>query len=264
LVAFFGQSRKALLGALSFSSGTNYADPPLFPEYKITGDKGKLMSREDEHIIKLQSNAAIYNLLAQAFNYPDTDLLDSLCRGGFTTILHDALTSLNLAGSLATELTDLKKMYVGPDKVKEALLLEMEKDYTHMFFSSKPRLVYLFESVYKEGKLLQDSTFEIARLYYDAGLNLVDDFKLPPDHIAVEFEFMAYLYFNEVEAINKNHQENAKYAQKLQKEVMEKHLSAFGGTLARKVSENARTVFYQSISRIIIPFLVGNNPKVFS
>ena len=133
-----------------------------------------------------------------------------------------------------------------------------------MFFSSKPRLVYLFESVYKEGKLLQDSTFEIARLYYDAGLNLVDDFKLPPDHIAVEFEFMAYLYFNEIEAINKNHHENAKYAQKLQKEVMEKHLGAFGGTLARKVAEHARTVFYQCIARIIIPLLAGNNPRASS
>jgi TorA maturation chaperone TorD len=131
----------------------------------------------------------------------------------------------------------------------------MERDYTHMFFSSKPRLVYLFESVYNEGKLLQDSTFQIARLYYDAGIKLIDDFKLPPDHIAVEFEFMAYLYFKEIEAINKNHHENVEYSQKLQKEVMEKHLVAFGGTLARKVAEHAKTVFYKSMARIIIPLL---------
>ena len=222
------------------------------------------MSENANRIIRLQSGAALFNLLAQAFNYPDTDLIESLCKGDFTKILRDALGHLNLAGSLVSELTDLEKTYSGSDKVKETLLLKLEKDYTHMFFSSKPRLVYLFESVYKEGKLLQDSTFEIARLYYDAGLNLVDDFKLPPDHIAVEFEFMAYLYFNEIEAINKNHHENVKYAQKLQKEVMEKHLGAFGGTLARKVSEHARTVFYQCIARIITPLLAGNNPRASS
>lgn len=218
------------------------------------------MSKEDQHIIKLQSYAAIFNLLAQAFNYPDADLIESLCGGDFTPTLRQALERLNLAGSLDSELTDLEKTYSGSDKEKDTLLLEMEKDYTHMFFSSKPRLVYLFESVYKEGKLLQDSTFEIARLYYDAGLNLVDDFKLPPDHIAVEFEFMAYLYFNEIEAINKSHQENVTYAQKLQKEVMEKHLAAFGGTLAGKVAEHARTVFYQCMAGIVLRLLAGNNP----
>jgi putative dimethyl sulfoxide reductase chaperone len=213
------------------------------------------MDKEDSHIIKLQSNAAIFNLLAQVFNYPDTDLIEGLYRGDFTTILRDALGHLNLAGLLATELKDLDEIYIGPAKEKETLLLEMEKDYTHMFFSSKPRLVYLFESVYKEGKLLQDSTFEIARLYYDAGLNLVDDFKLPPDHIAVEFEFMSYLYFNEIEAIKKANRQNEDFARKLQKDVLEKHLVTFGQAVAEKVMLHAGTTFYKSMAKVAILML---------
>jgi len=208
------------------------------------------MDKQDQHISKLQSNAAIFNLLAQAFNYPDTDLIESLCGGDFITILHDAVGHLNLKGSLTAEFTDLEKPYVSPAQVKEALLLEMEKDYTRMFFSSKPRLVYLFESVHKEGKLLQDSTFEIARLYYDAGLNLVDDFKLPPDHIAVEFEFMAYLYFNEIEAVKQGNRENEDYARKLQKDALEKHLITFGQAFAEKVTMHARTTFYKSMAKV--------------
>jgi TorA maturation chaperone TorD len=222
------------------------------------------MSEDNRRIIELTSKATLFNLFARALNYPDRELVESLQRGDFTMTLRNAIDKLSLAASLLGELTTLEKAYVGPDKETDTLLLEMERDYTNMFFSSKPRLVYLFESVYNEGKLLQDSTFQIARLYYDAGLKLIDDFKLPPDHIAVELEFMAYLYFNEIEAINKNHHENAKYAQKLQKEVMEKHLVAFGGALARNVAEHARTVFYQSMARIIIPLLVGNNPGTSS
>jgi TorA maturation chaperone TorD len=217
------------------------------------------MSKDNRRIIELTSKTTLFNLFARAFNYPDRELVESLQRGDFTDSLRNALDKLSLAASLAGELTALEKEYTSPEKETATLLLEMERDYTHMFFSSKPRLVYLFESVYNEGKLLQDSTFQIARLYYDAGIKLIDDFKLPPDHIAVEFEFMAYLYFNEIEAINKNHHENVEYSQKLQKEVMEKHLVAFGGTLARKVAEHARTVFYQYIARIIIPLLVDNN-----
>ena len=217
------------------------------------------MGKDTKHIIELTSKTTLFNLFAQAFNYPDGELVESLQKGAFTATLRNALDALELSTSLAGELTALERMYVGPDKKKDTLLVEMERDYTHMFFSSKPRLVYLFESVYNEGKLLQDSTFQIARLYYDAGIKLVDDFKLPPDHIAVELEFMAYLYFNEIEAIKKKNHENAKYAQNLRKEVLEKHLAAFGGTLARKVAEHAKTVFYQSVARIVIPLLGGNN-----
>ena len=213
------------------------------------------MSRDNRRIIELTSKTTLFNLFARAFNYPDRELVESLQRGDFTDSLRNALEQLSLGVSLKEELMALDKEYTGPEKETATLLLEMERDYTHMFFSSKPRLVYLFESVYNEGKLLQDSTFQIARLYYDAGIKLIDDFKLPPDHIAVELEFMSYLYFSEMEAINKNHHENVKYAQKLQKEVMEKHLAAFGGTLAQKVAEHARTVFYQSMARIFITLL---------
>lgn len=215
------------------------------------------MSENENRINRLQANAALFNLLAQAFNYPDTDLIESLCRGVFTNVMHDVAGDLNLAGSLAPELADLEKIYAGSDQAKETLLLELEKDYTHMFFSSKPRLVYLFESVYKEGKLLQDSTFEIARLYYEAGLNLVDDFKLPPDHIAVEFEFMAYLYFNEIEAVKNGNRENEDYAKKLQKDVLEKHLAAFGQAVAEKVMMHAGTKFYKCMAKVVTLILTG-------
>jgi len=217
------------------------------------------MSEGNKRIIELTSKTTLFNLFAQAFNYPDRELVESLQKGDFIAALRNALAQINLAASLDAELTALEKEYTSPDMQTDTLLLEMERDYTHMFFSSKPRLVYLFESVYNEGKLLQDSTFQIARLYYDAGIKLIDDFKLPPDHIAVEFEFMAYLYFNEIKAINENHVDNALYAQNLQNEVMEKHLIAFGSALAGKVAEFARTVFYQSMARIIIPFLTSSN-----
>jgi len=98
----------------------------------------------------------------------------------------------------------------------------------------KPRQVYLFESVYREGKLLQESTFQIARLYYDAGLKLSEDFKLPPDHIAVEFEFMAYLCFNEVNGSKTPITKLNPTPSNCQKKVLEEHLQAFGLFLSEK------------------------------
>ena len=103
---------------------------------------------------------------------------------------------------MANDLKTLEEEYAGREADRAALLVEIEKDYTRMCFASKPRLVYLFESVYREGKLYEESTFQIARLYYDAGLKVEEAFRLPPPTtIAVELEFMAFLAFKETEGI---------------------------------------------------------------
>lgn len=212
----------------------------------------------DDRLINLQARAALFNLMAQTFNYPDQMLVEKLVSGEFTATLNEWLGVLQPESAWTDRISVVEKKYTASGQNTADLLLELEKDYTRLFFSSKPRLVYLFESVYKEGKLLQESTFEIARLYYDAGLNLVDDFKLPPDHIAVEFEFMAYLYFNELAAVKKGNEENEALAQKLQKEVLEKHLTNFGRTFAEKVVAHAATDFYKLMATVAASIFAGD------
>jgi TorA maturation chaperone TorD len=124
-----------------------------------------------------------------------------------------------------------------------------------MCFVSKPRLVPLFESVYKEGKLYQDSTFEIARLYDDAGIKLGKEFKLPPDHITLELEFMSYLIYQELEAIKNGNKDNEEIALRLQKETMAKHLGQFGLDLADRLCQHAKTPFYQGMGDVLKDFL---------
>lgn len=208
------------------------------------------MTADNKQILDLEARATVFSLLAQAFNYPDRELIASLRKGEFPAVLRSAIGRFQNEPSVSKEVAAIEKEYCGSTQTDDAVLMDLEKDYTHMFFSSKPRLVYLFESVYNEGKLLQDSTFQIARLYYDAGLRPAEHFKLPPDHIAVEFEFMSYLYFNEIKAIETNNLKNADFARKLQDDVMNNHLASFGRTLAEKVVLHGRTVFYKKMGEI--------------
>ncbi|HOI74047.1 MAG TPA: molecular chaperone TorD family protein [Syntrophales bacterium] len=215
------------------------------------------MTTENKQILELEARAAIFSLLAQAFNYPDREIITSLRKGEFPAALLSAVGCLPNAASVSEDIAAITNEYTGSGKGDDELLLELEKDYTHMFFSSKPRLVYLFESVYNEGKLLQESTFQIARLYYDAGLRPAEHFKMPPDHIAVEFEFLSYLYFNEIKAIETNNRENAEFARKLQGDVINHHLATFGRTFAEKVAIHGRTVFYRMMGKITSFVLAG-------
>lgn len=204
-----------------------------------------------EHLAELEAKAALYSLLAQAFNYPDEKLVAALTGGEFTDELGEVLHTVDDAAVVKQALSELKKEYGHTSVQKSVVLLELEKDYTRMFFASKPRLAHLFESVYREGKLLQESTFDIARLYVDAGLMLNDDFRLPPDHIAVELEFLSFLFFKEIEGLNAGKQDIVDYARELQGRVLTDHLRPFALNIAERVTKHARTCFYRSVATIL-------------
>ena len=207
----------------------------------------------DEQLQIVQSKLTLYSLFAQALNYPDQALLERLASGEFADLLRASMAG---AGHALPETDEdrLKGEYSGNSRDRSEMLLELEKEYTRIFFASKPRLAYLFESVYKEGKLYQDSTFEIARLYHDAGLKISDDFRLPPDHIAVEFEFLSFLCFKELEGAGSGDNETREYAKELQGEVISKHLGPFALNVAERLAKHAGTVFYTTMAVAIMQY----------
>lgn len=209
------------------------------------------MNESGKNLGSASARAALYSLLAQALNYPDGDLVENLCRGDHIGKIIEAFNALGIKG-LEGYLEALQKECTGPSVDREALLLEMEKDYTWMCFASKPhRLVYLFESVYNEGKLFDESTFSIARLYYEAGLKVDEEFRLPPDHIAVELEFMSFLCFKEVEGIKAGDSKITDYAAELQKRTLDEHLHRFALTVAANLGKHAKTSFYQGTAKVM-------------
>ena len=203
-------------------------------------------------LIKLEPEIRwiITSRMAQALNYPDKDLVAGLLDHAFFQDIMKVFEALERPDAKKT-LESLQKEYDQAKESPEELLLTLEKDYTWMCFASKPREVYLFESVYREGKLLQESTFEIARLYYEAGLQMDEGFDMPPDHIAIEFEFMAYLCFNEIKSINEGNEKKIKYSQRLQKQGIEEHLGPFASKIAVALEKNAKTSFYRATGKML-------------
>jgi putative dimethyl sulfoxide reductase chaperone len=194
----------------------------------------------------------LYTLLAHGFNYPDQEIIELLTSGELTVKLGECLNVLGKSVPEA-ELGRIGERYgraLHGTHDKHEFLLELEREYTHIFFASRPRQAYLFESVYNEGKLYQDSTFQIARLYHEAGLKVDEEFKLPPDHIAVEFEFMAYLAYSEIEAAKAGHKENEAYARELQERVLKEHLTPFALHVAERLTQHAKTAFYLGVAAI--------------
>ncbi len=62
---------------------------------------------------------------------------------------------------------------------------------------------------------------------------------------------MAYLSFQEMEALRTGDDGKAAYARDLQGRMIGKHLAAFALKLAEKVEPNAKTLFYKTIAAIL-------------
>ncbi len=197
---------------------------------------------------RLAARTSLYQVLAQSLNYPDEELAEIFRTGYYHQTVADCLEILGIDG-LQPVLDDLKK-----ELQKPGILLELEKDYTRMCFSSKPRLVYLFESVYKEGKLYDESTFQIARLYYEAGLKIEEEFRLPPDHIAVELEFMSFLSFKQMEGMRSGDVKIKGYAVELQKKALDEHVRGFALSVAERMEKHAGTGFYRFTAKLMKAF----------
>lgn len=197
------------------------------------------MGFDAERVENININIQVFSWMSKALDYPDQELVESLIQGEFIRNLPDD----QVLGIRA---------YINLLDSADDLLLDLQKDYTRMCFVSKPRLVPLFESVYKEGKLFQDSTFQIARLYDEAGIKCGEDFTLPPDHIALELEFMSYLLYQEMEAIKNGNKMNEEMAIQIQNETMDKHLSQFGLSLGQRLVQHTKNPFYLGVGEILI------------
>jgi TorA maturation chaperone TorD len=198
----------------------------------------------------IQKDTTLYTLLALAFNYPDAELVEALIGGDFTDRVKTALGD-DARGALEAETKEVEQKYRGFTDDRSTLLLELEREYTRLFLAPRPRLVYLFESVYDEGRLYQESTFDVARLYRQAGLKPTEELRLPPDHIALEFEFMSYLAFNQIEALKEGMEENAEYAAKLGHKMLSEHLGPFAVSVADRMTQHAGHPFYRLVAAIV-------------
>ncbi len=196
------------------------------------------MQIDEKRLEELSTNIKVYFWMSKALDYPDEAFVEDLLNNPFME---------NLPEDRYKAFRDYLAAFDSTDE----LLLDLQKEYTRMCYVSKPRLVPLFESVYKEGKLFQESTFQIARLYDEAGLRPGSEFKLPPDHIALELEFMSYLIYQEMEAIKNGNSDKEQMALRLQEETLSKHLNHLGLSVADRLSQHAKSPFYQGMGDML-------------
>ena len=199
-----------------------------------------------EFIAREKARCDCFRILAACFYQPERDIfleeetLESLFSqlgrvcpeaGPFAATMKESM----LAWNNEDLLVEYSSLFVGPTELKAAP----------------------YGSVYLEKgrRVMGDSTMEVNDYYRKMGLTMNKDFKELPDHIAVELEFMYYLAFQEVEALQKGETDKARYFLDAQEEFSERFMRQWVPVFCDKITQGTDNPYYQSLAGCLSVFI---------
>lgn len=128
---------------------------------------------------------------------------------------------------------------------------EIKVEYARLFIGPRPPLASPFESVYRSSRkvLMNELTMEVRKKYKEMGIQVIEKDRLPDDHIGLELEFMYYLCFKTIEAINESKNiECIIELVKKQQVFIEEHLIQWIPEFCNKIINNSNLVFFKEIA----------------
>jgi TorA maturation chaperone TorD len=190
--------------------------------------------------------AEVYRLLSVCFYLP--------CKRTIETegIMHDLVRLLETvcpeavghARSMESECTAYDEEYLKVDHAK-------------LFVGPFELQAPPYGSVYLDSQksVMGDTTMQVLEMYQEAGLSLSDALKEPPDHIAVELEFMYYLCGKEIGAFEPGDPDEAYPFMRMQYEFHNRYLSPWIGPFCESIRENTENRFYRALADCLETFL---------
>ena len=106
-----------------------------------------------------------------------------------------------------------------------------------------------YESLWREDRLLGDSTLAVENAYREAGFQDPGPGG-PCDHIACELRFLASLCNAQADAVRADQPEEAHWALQQQARFIDQHLLAWVPTYCRNLAEQSREPFYSALARL--------------
>ncbi|MGZ3523292.1 MAG: TorD/DmsD family molecular chaperone [Thermodesulfobacteriota bacterium] len=140
-------------------------------------------------------------LLASLFYPPDVELVKQIRQRTLYSFFEEYIESQG-------EEKDILKGFIEKER-SENLLEELKDEYDRLFSGLSQDSISLVESSYKpwtedphcplpfaseRGLLMGDSALHLLEVYNQCGLEASEEFKGCPDHMAMELEFLSYLY----------------------------------------------------------------------
>ncbi|MGE4273658.1 MAG: molecular chaperone [Desulfitobacterium sp.] len=194
---------------------------------------------EAKEIAQVRSN--VYSLLSQCFFQPSEQLVATIIDGSLSVALQETVGMIE-DEKVEQELARIKDFSIQcREHSPLQVLQDMKVEYNRLFVGPGHLLAPPYESVYKTrnadneiGVVMGDAAIDAKQFYRTAGLDLDDNFKDLPDHIAVELHFMSYLCTLES-------------ANAAEGEFLGSHLGSWIADFSQTVRQETTSEFYRGI-----------------
>jgi TorA maturation chaperone TorD len=198
----------------------------------------------DELLMREKARCDAYKYLAACYYLPNGEL---------TTMLKGLEHQLGVLGFEALSYATLMRNEF--ESLKD--LEELKIDFARLFVGPYSLLAPPYGSIYleRERKIMGNSTLYLLETYRNAGVDLSDNFRDAPDHIAAELEFMYFLVFKEVEALENSDIERTFGFLEKQRAFLREHLGAWVFDFAESIEEKAEDDFYKNLARATKAFV---------
>lgn len=199
-----------------------------------------------KNIDKILQRADCFKLLAACFYEPDKQLF----------------IEEELGEKLEQLLDQLAPKCASASRRMKSALYELDQntlsiDHAALFIGPFELIAAPYGSVYIEKKrtVMGESTINVAQYYQEAGLSV--DIKEPPDHIAIELEFMHYLCSKEAAALNDNQTEEVHQFEEQQKIFYFTALKPWVTTFCEAIRVGTDNRFYINLADCLDHFLAS-------
>lgn len=201
----------------------------------------------------LSSRLILYRFFSRVFER-------ELSQGQIESLIND-IRRVDSSGIMNTELKGgIENLKAFLDEINchtiDKVRLRLAVEYADLFLGVKG-LPHPSESSYLSGDNLiwQEWAEKIFYDYLDACFVKSNTFPEPPDHIAIQLQFMALLCQRQINALRENKAEEFLESLKLQKSFLEGHLLRWIPQMVEIITKYDGSGFYKSIAEILNGFL---------
>ena len=137
-------------------------------------------------------------------------------------------------------------------------------EFTNLFLVPGEQHIAPYESVFRDrreiegreisGLLMGQSALDVLQWYGLAALDIRGDFKELPDHIGLEFHYLAYLCEKEQSFRDGGDAAKQTRAREMQRDFLKAHVLSWLGNLAEKIRAKATLPLYPAIASLAIEF----------
>ena len=181
----------------------------------------------------------LYRFFASLHLYPNRNRLVTL-QNVSLELQHDGLHWSD--SSLSDHFASLYEWFQG---MNEESFNKVEEEYVALFTVNPYAPPY--ESYYQdpEGFVRSWIVIQLEKEYAGAGLNITSSFKEPPDHVAIELEFMAFLCSLEAKAHKTSNENDIKTFVEQQSKFLNSHLGKWYPRFAQAVTDSPAKSLYK-------------------